>query len=71
MYDYSLLIGRITEIYGNRGNFARAMGISEHTMSHKLNNKRAFTQPEIQLAVVVLRLTEKDIPKYFFKKKVQ
>ena len=71
MYDYSQLIGRIVEVFGNRGNFAREMGLSEHTVSNKLNNKKAFTQPEIQLAIVILRLAEKDIPDYFFKKKVQ
>lgn len=34
-FDYSKLDGKITEICKTRGNFAAAMGISEHTISAK------------------------------------
>ena len=71
MYDYSKLEGRIVEIFGTQSKFAKEMGISEHSMSMKLNNKKSFKQPEIHLAIILLRLTEYDIPDYFFKKKVQ
>lgn len=71
MYDYSKLIGRIVEIFGTQARFAKEMGLSEHSVSMKLNNKKAFKQPEIHLAIVLLRLTEYDIPDYFFKKNVQ
>lgn len=71
MYDYSKLIGRIIEIFGTQGKFAREMGLSERSVSLKLNNKKMFKQSEIQLAICILSLTEDDIPDYFFKKKVQ
>lgn len=34
-FDYSKLDGKITGICKTRGNFAAAMGISEHTISAK------------------------------------
>lgn len=71
MYDYSKLLGKIIEVFGSQGKFATEMGLSERSMSLKLNNKKAFKQPEIQLAISILGLTEMDIPDYFFKKKVQ
>lgn len=47
------------------------MGLSERTISLKLNNKVAFKQPEIQKALPILGLTESDIQAYFFTLKVQ
>ena len=50
-YDYSKLNGRIVEKCGTRANFAEMMGLSERTISLKLNNKISFKQPEIQKAL--------------------
>ncbi|WP_080732574.1 DUF739 family protein [Carnobacterium maltaromaticum] len=36
-YDYSTLVGRITEKLGTQYNFALAMGLSERSVSLKLN----------------------------------
>ncbi len=49
MPDYRKLIGRIIEKYGTRGNFARAVGISENSMSQKLSQKMAITTDDIKL----------------------
>lgn len=65
-YDYAKLNGRIIEKCGSQGEFAKRMGLSERTVSQKLNNKIAWKQSEIQKAIVILELTVEEIPLYFF-----
>lgn len=69
-YDYSSLLGKITEKFGTQYNFAIAMGLSERTVSLKLNDKVTWKDDEILKAVHVLELNPQDIPKYFFNAKV-
>lgn len=69
-YDYSSLLGKITEKCGTQYNFAIAMGLSERTVSLKLNDKVTWKDDEILKAVHVLELNPQDIPKYFFNAKV-
>ena len=70
-YDYAKLNGKIVEKCGTQAVFAERMGLSERTISFKLNNKVAFKQPEIQKALPILGLTESDIQAYFFTLKAQ
>lgn len=70
-YDYSKLIGKIAEKCGTKSNFAKQMGLSERTVSLKLNNKISWKQTEMAKAVKVLELKQTDIQAYFFKLKVQ
>lgn len=70
-YNYSKLKGRITEICKTRKSFADKMGLSERTISMKLNNNGYFSQDEIDKAMTVLLLKDEDIQPYFFNKKVQ
>lgn len=70
-YDYSKLNGRIVEVCGTKAAFAKKMGLSEKTISLKINNKIAWKQPEISKACVILNIPERDIQKYFFIIKVQ
>lgn len=66
MYDYSKLQGRIVEKFGNNCNFAIKMGLSERTVSLKLNNKVDFRQKEISKACQLLNIPISKIQDYFF-----
>ena len=68
--DYSKLLGKITEKFGTQAEFANAMGVSERSISLKLNNKVSWKDSEIAKAVDISELNPKDIPAYFFKYKV-
>lgn len=70
-YNYTKLIGRIVEKCGTRANFARAVGLSERSISLKLNNKIAFKQTEIEKSLQVLGLGKEDVMDYFFTVEVQ
>lgn len=70
-YDYNKLLGRITEKFSTQSRFAGAMGMSERSLSLKLNGKIAFKQPEITRACLLLEVRDADIPAYFFTVKVQ
>lgn len=70
-FDYNKLRGKIVEKYGNQGEFARAMGWSEKTLSNKINGKIPWKQTDICTAINLLGLIESDIQEYFFTMKVQ
>ena len=70
-YNYNKLKGRSVEMCGTQAIFAEKIGLSENSLTNKLNGKRNFKQPEIQKALEVLDLTTDDIPVYFFNRKVQ
>ncbi|UDM78900.1 DUF739 family protein [Vagococcus fluvialis] len=70
-FNYSVLLGRITEVYGTQYNFAVAIGMSERSLSLKLNNKVPWKAPEIARAIELLNFEEKDIGRVFFNQEVQ
>ena len=65
-FNYSKLLGRIVEKYGTQSSFAKALSISEHSLSLKLNNKRDFKQREIIAACQLLEIATDEIDAYFF-----
>ena len=65
-YDYSKLRGRIVEKKGNIKKFSSDLGISETSLSNKLNNKTSFTQDEILESIFILEIDNKCIKDYFF-----
>lgn len=71
IYDYSALLGLIVEKYHTRKAFALALGISERSLSLKLNNEIRFTQSEIEKSVEVLQFPPEQIHYYFFTHIVQ
>lgn len=70
-YSYQKLLGRIVEIFGTQYEFAKAMNISERSMSMKLNSKLNFKQSEIAKACELLNIKPSEISEYFFTAKVQ
>lgn len=70
-YDYSKLEGKIIEVFGTRGNFAKAMGMSERSLSLKMTCQRPWKDTQISKAVQILGILHSDIGDYFFKLKVQ
>lgn len=65
-YNYAKLLGRIVEKVGTQSNFSDKMGLSERTISLKLNGKVAWKQNEIAKACEVLEIADHEIPAYFF-----
>ena len=70
-FNYDKLSGKIVEVFGTRYKFAEAMGWSERTLSLKMSGERPWKQPDICKAIKLLKLSEEDIPLYFFTPKVQ
>lgn len=75
-YDYSLLRGRIRELFGSEKNFARELRNSELTMStgtfnSRINGNTYFKQPEIQTICKLLKIKLEEIILYFFTNKYE
>ena len=70
-FDYRKLLGKIVEKYGTQIEFAKAMELSERSLSLKLNGKVHFKQTEIVKACQLLNINTADIADYFFNFKVQ
>lgn len=68
-FDYAKLKGRITEIYGSQSAFAKAMELSERSISLKLNGHVPFSQPEISRALTLLNLDVTQASDYFLRLK--
>ena len=65
-YNYSKLLGRIVEKFGTQYKFAEAMGVSERTVSLKLNGRIDWKQSEIEKACEILNIGKSEICEYFF-----
>lgn len=70
-YNYSALLGKIVEVFGTQAKFAEALGVSEHTVSLRLNGKRQWKQEEILRSSSLLHIPKEEIAHYFFTLKVQ
>lgn len=64
--EYSDLRGRIRSRYRTQALFAKALGISECSLSQKLNNHTEWTAGEIRKACELLGIAVDDIRLYFF-----
>lgn len=65
-FNYSKLAGRIKEKFGTQSNFSTSMGLSERSLSQKMNNKKGWKQREILKACILLGVSVSEIPAYFF-----
>lgn len=70
-FNYSKLKGKIVEVFGTQRNFATAIGLSERSVSLKLNNITEFSQDEIFKIVQALGIDWYQIHDYFFAQDVQ
>lgn len=64
--EYMLLRGRIRACFGTQASFAQGMGMSECSLSHKLNGRSEWTAGEIRKACQLLEISCDDIRRYFF-----
>ncbi len=64
--NYAKLNGKIAEVFGTQTRFSKAMGLSERTISLKLNSKIEWKQGEINKACKLLGIEATEIPAYFF-----
>lgn len=70
-FDYSKLDGLVKEKCKTRAAFADRMGLSERSISLKMNGKIQWKQIEICSACDILGILKEEIPLYFFNSKVQ
>jgi hypothetical protein len=68
MCDFDKLRGRIVEKHGKHCAVAYLLGVSEHTLSVKLNGKIDFRQSEIAKLIEILSIPKHEIADYFFNK---
>ena len=71
MKEHKLKQVDIIEKYGTQYNFAKALGLSEHSLSNKLNNRVSWKTNEIAHAMDLLDLDKSKVAEYFFDEKVQ
>lgn len=65
-FNYSKLAGKIKEVFKTQARFAAAMGMSERSLSLKMNNEIAWKQPEMIKSAHVLGFPIDEIHLYFF-----
>ena len=65
-FDYSKLEGKIKEYFGTQAIFANNVGLSEKSVSAKLNNKVEWKQLEILRCCELLDIKIDEIPLFFY-----
>ncbi len=68
--DYSKLAGKIVEKFGTQYNFSQAMGLSERSISLKMNNRVPWKDFEMAKASELLGIDVSQLHEYFFTPKV-
>ena len=69
-YNYSKLLGRLTELGIDREKFAVIIGIKRTSLYKRLNSELQFKQEEINKAMDALNIPYVDVWEYFFNKNV-
>lgn len=70
-FEYNELRGRIIAKFGTLENFAEILGVSQATLSKKLNNKVAISQKDVSVWAEKLGIPMEEIGSIFFTLKVQ
>jgi transcriptional regulator with XRE-family HTH domain len=63
---YSKLKGRIVEKFGSQSRFADVLGITENTISRKMQSKVEFSKEDMIKWAKLLEIPQAEIPDYFF-----
>ncbi len=63
---YRKLKGRIVEKFGSQSEFAKALGISENTVSKKMQNKSEFDKDNMVKWARLLEIDTSEFYDYFF-----
>lgn len=71
LYNYSLLLERMTEKQFTQSSLAKAVGMGRTSFNLKINNKGEFSQAEIFKIAKILSIDKQDVGKYFFNVFVQ
>lgn len=71
MYNYDKLSGKIVERFKTQADFAKAIGLSERSISLKLNGKLGWKQQEMARSCELLGIKVEEIGSYFFDLRVQ
>lgn len=66
MYKYNKLRGKIIEKYGTQEKFAKEIGISENSLSKKMQCKTGISQADISLWARLLDINIEEYGEYFF-----
>lgn len=67
-YNYDKLRGKIKEIVGSESKYAELLGLSNASISAKLNSLVPFSITEIDKSVTILNIPTNEIYEYFFSK---
>lgn len=75
-YDYSMLRGRIRELFGSEKKFAEKLreqdiSMSTGTFNSRINGSSYFKQLEIETICILLKIDLKEIKVYFFTHKYE
>lgn len=65
-FKYAKLRGRIVEKYGTQGRFAEAIGISENSLSKKMNCITGLSQDDILLWSDLLDIDKSEFGDFFY-----
>lgn len=65
-FEYNKLRGRIIEKFGSQAKFAEALGITENTVSRKMNGFVQFSTTDIVSWAKLLGISSEDYGSYFF-----
>lgn len=63
---YNKLKGRIIEKFGSQGEFANALGVTENTVSRKMQNKSEFDKDDMIKWSELLDIERSQFYDYFF-----
>ncbi len=69
-FNFKRLRGRIIEKYGSQAEFSKVLGISQNSLSKKMNSKTRFSSDDIVRITKLLNISNSEITSYFFNTEV-